>query len=200
MATTTNFGWSTPDDTAYVKDGAAAMRTLGSSVDTSMADLLGGTSGQILSKATNTGMDFAWIDNEVMVNSTINAPFEKLNISATAATGTINVETGSLGSVWYYTSNASGNFTLNFRTSATIALNTTLAIGESATVTFLNTNGATAYYPTAFQVDGASVTPKWLGGSAPTSGNVSSIDAYTFVIIKTASATFTVLASAGQFK
>ena len=200
MATTTNFGWSTPDDTAYVKDGASAMRTLGSNIDTSMADLLGGTTGQILAKATGTNMDFTWIDNEVMVNSTINAPFEKLNISATAATGTINVETGSAGSIWYYTSNASGNFTLNFRTSATIALNTTLAIGESATVTFLNTNGATAYYPTAFQVDGSSVTPKWLGGSAPTSGNASSIDAYTFVIIKTANATFTVLASAGQFK
>lgn len=199
MATTTNFGWSTPDDTAYVKDGAAAMRTLGSSVDSSMADLLGGTSGQILSKATNTGMDFAWIDNEVMTNSTINAPFEKVNISATSATGTINVETGSLGSVWYYTSNATANFTLNFRTSNTVALNTTLAVGESVTVTFLNTNGSTAYYPNAFQVDGSSVTPKWLGGSAPTSGNTSAIDAYTFAIIKTANATFTVLASAAKF-
>ena len=200
MATTTNYGWSTPDDTAFVKDGAAAIRTLGSSIDTSLVDLLGGTSGQILAKNSNTGMDFAWIDNEVMTNSTINAPFEKVNIVAAAATGTINVETGSLGSVWYYTSNATANFTLNFRTSNTIALNTTLAVGESVTVTFLNTNGSTAYYPNAFQVDGSSVTPKWLNASAPTGGNPSSIDAYTFVIIKTASATFTVLASTGQFK
>lgn len=199
MATTTNFGWSTPDDTAYVKDGASAMRTLGSSIDTSMGDLLGGTAGQILAKNTSTSMDLVWIDNEVMTNSTINAPFEKVNVSATAATGTINVETGSLGSVWYYTSNATANFTLNFRTSSTIALNTTLAVGEAVTVVFLNTNGATAYYPTAFQIDGTSVTPKWQGGTAPTSGNASSIDAYTFTIIKTASATYTVLAAAAKF-
>ena len=199
MATTSNFGWSTPDDTAYVKDGASAIRTLGSSVDSSMADLLGGTAGQILAKNTGTNMDFAWIDNEVMTNSTINAPFEKVNISASSATGTVNVETGSLGSVWYYTSNATANFTLNFRTSNTVALNTTLATGEAVTVVFLNTNGTTAYYPTAFQVDGNAVTPKWQGGTAPTSGNASSIDAYTFTIIKTASATFTVLAAQTRF-
>lgn len=199
MATTTNFGWETPDDTDYVKDGAAAMRTLGSSIDTSMAELLGGTTGQILSKTSNTGMDFTWIDNEVMVNSTINAPFEKINISATAATGTINVETGTLGSVWYYTSNATGNFTLNFRTSSTIALNTTLATGESLTAVFLCTNGATAYYPTAFQIDGSAVTPKWQGGTAPSSGNANNIDAYTFTIIKTGNAAFTVLAAAAKF-
>ena len=61
MATTTNFGWETPDDTDLVKDGAAAIRTLGQSIDTSMADLEGGTTGQVLSKASNTDMDFAWI-------------------------------------------------------------------------------------------------------------------------------------------
>ena len=199
MATTTTWGWSTPDDTAFVKDGASAIRTLGSNIDTSLTDLAGGTTGQILSKNTNTNGDFTWIDNEVMTNSTINAPFEKVNVQALAATGTINVETGSLGSVWYYTSNATANFTLNFRTSNTVALNTTLAVGESVTVVFLNTNGATAYYPNAFQIDGSSVTPKWFGGTAPSSGDANSINAYTFVIIKTASATFTVLASAGKF-
>lgn len=199
MATTTTWGWSTPDDTAYVKDGAAAIRTLGSSIDTTFTDLAGGTTGQILSKNTNTNGDFAWIDNEVMINSTINAPFEKVNIVAASATGTVNVETGLLGSIWYYTSNATANFTLNFRTSNTIALNTTLAVGESITVVFLNTNGATPYYPNAFQVDGSTVTPKWQGGTVPTAGNANSIDAYTFTIIKTASATFTVLAAATRF-
>ncbi len=199
MATTTNFGWATPDDTAYVKDGASAMRTLGSAIDTSMADLKGGTTGQILSKTTSTDMDFTWIDNDVQTNSTLNAPFEKLNVSATAATGTINLETGSLGAVWYYTTSASGNFTINVRTSNVVALNTTLAVGESVTVVFLNTNGATAYYASGFQIDGTSVTPKWQGGTAPTAGNASSIDAYTFVIIKTGSAAFTVLGSVVKF-
>lgn len=60
MANTTNFGWETPDDTDLVKDGAAAMRTLGSAIDTSMGDLKGGTTGQILTKNSNTDMDFIW--------------------------------------------------------------------------------------------------------------------------------------------
>jgi len=60
MATTTNFGWTTPDDTALVKDGAAAIRSLGSAIDASMGDLEGGTTGQLLSKNSNTDMDFVW--------------------------------------------------------------------------------------------------------------------------------------------
>lgn len=60
MANTTNFGWETPDDTDLVKDGAAAMRTLGNSIDTSFVDLKGGTTGQVLTKATNTDLDFTW--------------------------------------------------------------------------------------------------------------------------------------------
>jgi hypothetical protein len=200
MATTTNFGWTVPADTDLVKDGAAAIRTALGGVDTSFVDLKGGTSGQILTKYTNTDLDYAWVDNDVRTNSILNAPLETTNVSATAATGTINVEIGSLGSVWYYTTNASANFTLNFRKSSTVSLSTLLAVGQSATIVFLNTNGATAYYPTTFQIDGSAVTPKWQGGSAPSSGNASSIDAYTFVIIKTASTpTYTVLASQAKF-
>ena len=65
MATTTNFGWTTPDNTDLVKDGASAIRTLGSGIDTSFVDLKGGTSGQILSKASNTDLDYTWITNDV---------------------------------------------------------------------------------------------------------------------------------------
>jgi hypothetical protein len=64
MANTTNFGWETPDDTDLVKDGAAAMRTLGNSIDTSFVDLKGGSTGQILSKNSNTDLDFVWIAND----------------------------------------------------------------------------------------------------------------------------------------
>ena len=60
MANTTNFNWETPDDTDLVKDGAAAIRTLGNSIDTSFVDLKGGTTGQVLSKASNTDLDFTW--------------------------------------------------------------------------------------------------------------------------------------------
>jgi len=65
MANTTNFNWETPDDTDLVKDGAAAIRTLGSAIDTSLVDLKGGTTGQILSKTSNTDMDFVWVTNDV---------------------------------------------------------------------------------------------------------------------------------------
>lgn len=123
---------------------------------------------------------------------------ETATISATAATGTVNYDV-TTQSVLYYTTNASGNFTVNFRGSSGTTLNTIMATGESLSVTFLVTNGATAYYNSAVQVDGSSVTPKWQGGSAPTSGNASSIDSYTYVLIKTASATFTVLASVTKF-
>jgi hypothetical protein len=60
VATTTNFGWTTPDNTGYVKDGALAIRTLGSAIDTSMAELKGGTTGQVLKKTSATDMDFEW--------------------------------------------------------------------------------------------------------------------------------------------
>ena len=65
MANTTYFGWETPDDTDLVKDGAAAIRTLGQAIDTSLQDLEGGTTGQILSKNSNTDMDFVWVTNDV---------------------------------------------------------------------------------------------------------------------------------------
>jgi len=123
---------------------------------------------------------------------------EVATISATAATGTIAYDI-TTQSVLYYTSNASGNFTLNFRGSSGTSLDTLMSTGESISVTFLVTNGSTAYYNSAVQVDGNSVTPKWQGGTAPTSGNASSIDSYTYVIFKTGSAAFTVLASQTKF-
>jgi hypothetical protein len=123
---------------------------------------------------------------------------EVATISATAATGTINYDT-TTQSVLYYTTNASGNFTLNFRGSSGTSLNTLMSTGESLSATFLVTNGSTAYYNSVVQVDGSTVTPKWQGGSAPTSGNASSIDSYTYVIIKVGSASFTVLASVTKF-
>ena len=99
----------------------------------------------------------------------------------------------------YYTTNASGNFTINFRGSSGTSLNTLMATGQSLSATFLCTNGSTAYYNSAVTIDGSSVTPKWQGGSAPTSGNASSVDSYTYVIVKTGSATFTVFASQTKF-
>jgi hypothetical protein len=124
---------------------------------------------------------------------------EAVTVSATAATGTINYDV-TTQSVVYYTSNASANWTINFRASSGTSLNTAMATGESITAVFLATQGSTAYYNNVVQIDGVTVTPKWQNGVTPSSGNVSGIDAYTYTIIKTASATFTVFASQVQFK
>jgi len=124
---------------------------------------------------------------------------EVATISATAATGTIAYDV-TTQSVLYYTTNASANWTVNFRGSSGTSLNTLMSTGQTMTVVFMVTQGSTAYYNSAVQVDGASVTPKWQGGTAPTAGNASGIDVYSYTIIKTGSAAFTVLAAQVQFK
>jgi len=123
---------------------------------------------------------------------------EPATVSATAATGTINYDV-TTQSVLYYTTNASANWTVNFRGSSGTSLNTLMTTGQMMTVAFLVTQGATAYYNSAVQVDGASVTPKYQGGTAPAAGNASSIDVYTYTIVKTGSAAFTVFASQTKF-
>lgn len=124
---------------------------------------------------------------------------EITTVSATAATGTINYDV-TTQSILYYTTSASANWTINFRGSSGTSLNTLMATGDSISVTFMVTQGATAYYNSAYQIDGSAVVPKWQGGTAPTSGNASGIDVYNYVITKTASATYTVLAAISQFK
>lgn len=124
---------------------------------------------------------------------------EKITISATAATGTINLD-ALTQSILYYTTNASGNWTLNIRGSGSATLDSLLSTGEAITVVFMATNGATPYRQTALTVDGASVVPKWQGGVAPSSGSASAIDAYTVTIIKTGASAFTALEAQSQFK
>lgn len=98
MATTTNFGWTTPDDTDLVKDGAAAIRTLGSAIDTSLVDLKGGTTGQVLAKASNTDMDFTWATDASGIPATIFDAKGDL-IAASAADTAARLAVGTNGQV-----------------------------------------------------------------------------------------------------
>ena len=124
---------------------------------------------------------------------------EDVNVVASAATGTINLDVDT-ASIWYYTSNASANHTLNIRYSSSVSLNTALPVGDAITVVWMNTNGATAYYPNVIQIDGTTVTPKVQGGTAISSGNASAVDVYSFTIIKTAATpTYVVLESQSKF-
>lgn len=132
------------------------------------------------------------------VSGVLTGPMETSTISATAATGTVNFD-AITQSVLYYTTSASANWTLNVRGSSGTSLNTLMATGTSITIAFLVTQGSTAYYQSAFTVDGNSVTPKWQGGTAPTAGNASSVDAYTITIVKTGNAAFTAFAAQTRF-
>jgi hypothetical protein len=116
---------------------------------------------------------------------------------APAATQTFYINSGA---VQYYTSNAANNWAINVAFSSGTTMNSAMAVGDSISLTMMTTQGATAYYNSSVQIDGTTsgVTTKWQG-SAPTSGNASSLDSYTYVIIKTASATYTVLASQTKF-
>ena len=154
--------------------------------------------GQGYLKSATAASTYANLTGASLVNPTLTAEKEVATISATAATGTVNVDMKT-STIKYYTSNASANWTFNFRGDGSTTLNSIMNTGDTMTVAFLVTNGSTAYYPSAFQVDGSSVTPKWNGGTAPSAGNASSIDSYTFTLVKTASATFTVLAAVSKF-
>jgi len=123
---------------------------------------------------------------------------EKITVEATAATGTktFDVLTQAL---LYYTSNASGDWTLNVRGDGSTSLNTIMDTGESVTIAHMVTIGSSEYRNSTFQVDGSSITPEWQGGEAPTEGNTNSIDVYTYTIIKTGNASFTVLGAQTQF-
>jgi hypothetical protein len=134
-----------------------------------------------------------------LLASIFNNAAEVATVSATASTGTINYDV-TTQSVLYYTTSATGNWTMNFRGSSGTSLNTLMSTGQALTVVFLATQGATAYYNNAVTIDGTSVTPKYQGGTAWSSGNASGVDAYSYTIIKTGSATFSVFAAQTQFK
>ena len=171
-----------------------------------LATANGGTGATSLAGAnipvTNVANTFTGL--QTFAGTTSNADLKTSNIletdtiTATAATGTINFDI-TTQSVLFYTTNASGNWTVNFRGSSGTTLDTIMATGECISATFLVTQGATAYYNSAVTIDGTSVTPKWQGGTAPTSGNASSVDCYTYVIQKVGSATYDVLASQTKF-
>ena len=143
---------------------------------------------------------YAPLTNANLVSPVLQSPEEVITVSATAATGTINVDLAS-SAIHYYTANSAADWTFNFRGNGSTTLNSMINVGGTISVAFMVTNGSTAYKPaaTSVQIDGVTVTPKWNGGTAPSAGNANSIDVYTFTIIKTASATYTVLGTQSKF-
>jgi len=131
--------------------------------------------------------------------STFYAGTEILTVTSAVATGIVNFDLTTQG-ILYTTANAGAAWIVNFRANSTTSLNNIMSISESISAIYMVTQGATAYFNTSVTIDGTAVTPRWQGGTAPTAGNTSSIDVYAYTIIKTASSTYTVLASQTQFK
>lgn len=133
------------------------------------------------------------------VSATEYPTVDSSTVAGSAPTTTVNFDVDRQ-SILYLTSNAGANWTLNFRGTAATSFNSYLGLNETITVVLMATQGATGYYPSAVQIDGTAVTPKYQGGTAWTAGNASGIDVYTFTITKTANATYTVLGAQTQFK
>jgi hypothetical protein len=192
----------TGNDAQHFEDTVIIALTPNNTATVTNKDLSSGTNTFPSSLATLTGtqtLTNKTLTTPVVNNARLKSPEELTSVSATAATGTINFDANTQSDV-FYTTNASANWTLNVRGDSSTTLSSMLAVGDSITVTFKVTNGTTAYYQTAFQIDGSAVTPKWQGGLAPTGGNASSIDVYTFNIVKTAATpTYTVFASQTKF-
>ena len=131
-------------------------------------------------------------------NAKIFGVAEGVTITTTFQT-TLNYNTNTQA-VYYSNVNNAANFTVNLRGDASNALNASLSTGESVTVALIVKQDNTTYYNNVVQVDGTTVTAIWQGGSAPTTGNASSHDVYTYTAIKTAASTYTVLAAQTQFK
>jgi hypothetical protein len=184
------------DGSAWVASGDVFGVTAGTGISG------GGTSGTVTvsvdTAVVATTSNTLTMSGKTLTSPVLVSPEERTSVSTSAPTSTTNIDAVTAGT-HLFTANTTSNVTLNIRGDGSTTLNTLVAIGDSISIAVLLTNGGTAYYPSTITIDGTTVTPKWQGGTAPSSGNTSSIDAYVFNIIKTASATYTVLASQTKF-
>lgn len=152
--------------------------------------------------STVTGDKF--VNNIAIASATLTEPvsikamYETSTITASAPTSTTNFDVITQATQ-FFTSNATTDFTFNIRGNSTTTLNSVLAIGQTVTLTALITVGATGYIPTTVQVDSSNVSVNWLNGASPSSSYTSCKVSYTFTVIKTAAATFTVLGSQTRY-
>ena len=131
-------------------------------------------------------------------DTSIGQMFEQTTINASSVSSTVTYNLLSQAGITLNTAGSSANWTLNVRGDASNTLNSLLGIGQSFTLVFIVQQTATPYYMTTFQIDGVTTTVRW-NGVAPSSGTVNGIDAYSFSILKTAAATYTVVGAMTRY-
>ena len=138
--TTTNFGWDIPQSTDLVKDGATAIAALGQDIDTAMVDLKGGTTGQVLAKASGTDLDFSWVaqdDSNAIQNAIVDAKGDL--IAATANDTPARLAVGTNGHVLTADSaEATGLKWVAPSSGSLTLLSTTTLSGSSTTVSSIS--------------------------------------------------------------
>lgn len=170
-----------------------------------LTDANGSIDGSAAQKAIPSGVVVGTTDTQTITNKSFGDSVllydnkEKITVNSTGANATINFDVLD-SQVLFRNANATGNWTLNIRGNSTTTLNNIVESNQAITIAVLAQQGSTAYFNNLVQVDGSNVSALWQGGTAPTSGNANSTDAYTYNVLKTANATFTVLASRTQFK
>lgn len=151
--------------------------------------------------ADGTGLVFARANNlEITGTTFVSEIIENALILPTAPAATTQLSVLE-GNIQYYTSNANTNWTLNIRGDATTSLDSTLSIGKAISVTIVTTQGSTPYFSNTVTIDGTSagVTTRWIFATTPAVGYANGLDVYSYTIIKTANATWSVLASRSRF-
>jgi hypothetical protein len=149
-------------------------------------------------KATLVATIHTWTAKQIFTGTMkVQQALEKITITAAAPAATQHFD-WLTQAIQYFTTAGANNWTLNVRGNSGTTLDSLMAVGESITLTVMATMTGTPYYASAMNIDGSAVTPKWVGGTAPTSGDASCINLYTYTIVKTATATFTVIASKGK--
>jgi hypothetical protein len=184
--------------TAFVTAVTGTLGTMSTQNANNVAITGGTINGAIIGQTTPAVGTFTTLSTTGLYAAAATTIGEVTTVVGSGATGTINCDFFT-SSILYYTGNATANWTLNFRASSTVSVNTMMANGETRTYSFLATQGSPAYYNNAVRIDNVLVTPKWQGGITPTTGNANSIDVYTYAITKLSSATYTVIASFTKF-
>jgi hypothetical protein len=167
----------------------------------SPTDALADGAGITIKGSSDKTLTWATATKSFTVNQglDIQRVIETVTANATAINANTTIDVLS-GAVSYYTANVAANWTLNVRANSTTMLDAVMGTNDSMTIAYLATQlSSNTFYQSAMQIDGASVTPKWQGGTAPSAGNATSIDLYAFTIIKTAANTYTVLGSQTQY-